>query len=229
MSNSARETAPRRSPTEGGYARGEETRARIISVALKIFGEEGYARASTRQIATAAGVTPPALQYYFDSKEGLHRACAEFLIESAGGMINPALQAAEAVLADGPPDAAIDALCDILDVLVDASLFTKGSPEWGAFSMRVQSERDSPAEALIQAQIGAPIREISARLVARATSSPLDERARLRAIAILSQVSAFNIQRGGPLKSLGWPDFDGARRDAIKAVLREHTRGALGS
>ena len=34
----------RRHPQEGGYACGEETRARIIAAALRIFGELGYDR-----------------------------------------------------------------------------------------------------------------------------------------------------------------------------------------
>ncbi len=60
--------ATRRRPTNGGYARGEETRARIIAVALRLFGDRGFDGVSTREIAEEAGVNPPALQYYFDSK-----------------------------------------------------------------------------------------------------------------------------------------------------------------
>ena len=62
--------ARHRHSVEGGYARGEETRARIISAALKLFGQRGFDGSSTRDIATAAGVNAPALQYYFDNKEG---------------------------------------------------------------------------------------------------------------------------------------------------------------
>src|SRR6185312_1309491 len=68
-----------RRPPAGGYARGDETRERIIDAAVKLFGERGFAAASTRDIATAAGVNAPALQYYFENKEGLYQACAEFI------------------------------------------------------------------------------------------------------------------------------------------------------
>jgi len=64
------QASPRRRPAEGGYARGEEVRMKIIEAALRVFGENGYERASTRQIAAEAGVNPPALQYYFDGKGG---------------------------------------------------------------------------------------------------------------------------------------------------------------
>ena len=228
MTDVVKETSPRRSPSAGGYARGEETRARIIDAALKVFGEEGYERASTRQIAREAGVMPPALQYYFDSKEGLHRACAEFIIGTAAPTLFPALEAAEATLAEGRPQAAEDALCDLLDALIDASLFTADSRHWGAFSARVKGEEDSPGGQVIETGVVAPIRDIFSRLVASATRSPLDDTARLRGVAILSQVSAFSTHLEGSLQAMGWPDFNGPRRDAVKAVLRAHTRAALG-
>jgi len=222
-----KETSPRRSPPAGGYARGEETRARIIEAALKVFGEEGYVRASTRQIAKEAGVMPPALQYYFDSKEGLHRACADFVIEGAAPTLFPAMNAAEAILAEGRPEGAAEAVFDLMDALVDASLFTANSQFWGTFSARIKGEEDSPGGQVIGTRVAAPIRDIFARLVASATRSPLDDTARLRGMVILSQVSAFSIHLEGSLKAMGWPDFDGPRRDAIKAVLRAHTEAAL--
>ena len=229
MTDVIKETSPRRSPSAGGYARGEETRARIIDAALKVFGEEGYVSASTRQIAKEAGVMPPALQYYFDSKEGLHRACAEFIVENAAPTLFPAIDAAAAVLAEGRPKTAADALCDLMDALVDASLFAANAQHWLTFSARIKGEEDSPGGQVIEARVAAPIRDLFARLVAQATGSPLDDTARLRGLAILSQVSAFSIHLEGSLQAMTWPDFNGPRRDAVKAVLRAHTRAALGA
>ena len=229
MTDVIKETSPRRSPTAGGYARGEETRARIIEAALKVFGEEGYERASTRQIAREAGVMPPALQYYFDSKEGLHRACAEFIIDIAAPMLFPTIEAAEAALATGDPRAAVEALCDVLDTIVDASLFTTDAQYWSTFSARVKGEEDSPGREVIESRVTTPIRDIFSRLVACATQSPVNDTVRLRGMTILSQVSAFNIHLQGSLQAMDWPNFDGPRRDAVKAVLRAHTRAALGA
>jgi AcrR family transcriptional regulator len=227
VSETVRETAPRRSPPAGGYARGEETRARIIAAALKVFGDEGYERASTRHIAREAGVMPPALQYYFDSKQGLHRACGQFIIDISTQEFTLALEKAEAILARGGVQDALNALCDVLDTLLDASLLSRDSPDWERFAARIQSERDSPAGALIQRRIAEPLRDICARLVAHATGSPLNDEARLRAIAIIGQVSAFHVYREGSLRILGWRDFNGPRRETIKAVLRAQTRAAL--
>lgn len=71
-----------RRTSAGGYARGDETRQRIIEAAIELFGERGFAGASTREIAAMAGVNAPALQYYFENKEGVYRACVEAIAEN---------------------------------------------------------------------------------------------------------------------------------------------------
>ena len=47
------------------------TRLRLLEAAVQIFDRKGYAAASVREIAEAAGVTKPVLYYHFGSKEGL--------------------------------------------------------------------------------------------------------------------------------------------------------------
>ena len=133
------------------------------------------------------------------------------------------------MLAIGRPENAIEALCDLLDTLVDASLFTAEAQSWSTFSARVKSEEASPGWQIIETRVVGPLRDICARLIATATGSSLDDTARLRGVTILSQVSAFNIHLEGSLQAMGWPDFNGPRRDAVKAVLRAHTRAALSS
>ena len=125
----------RRHPEAGGYARGEETRARIITTALRVFGEEGFNKASTRQIAADAGVNPPALQYYFGGKEGLHRACAQFIIDRMLGIVSPALMRARELKPAARREQAIDALCAVLDSMADG-LVAAGSESWSRFITR---------------------------------------------------------------------------------------------
>src|SRR6202000_1305634 len=95
---------PHRHPQDSGYQRGEETRARIISVALRLFGERGYDGASTRDIAAAAGVNAPALQYYFDNKAGVYRACAEHVADGWVEQFKPVLAQAQATMSDVTAD-----------------------------------------------------------------------------------------------------------------------------
>src|ERR1700743_3172831 len=88
-----------RRATNMGYARGEETKLRIINAALELFGERGYEQTSTRDIAARAEVNAPALQYYFDGKDGLYLACAEHMAARGRARWAPALEKVRALVA----------------------------------------------------------------------------------------------------------------------------------
>ena len=60
-----------RRSVEGGGAKSEETRARILEAALGVFRERGFDRATMREIAVEAGVATGAAYYYFDSKDAI--------------------------------------------------------------------------------------------------------------------------------------------------------------
>ena len=47
-------------------------RERLLAAALELFTARGYAATSVREIVAAAGVSKPALYYYFGSKEGIY-------------------------------------------------------------------------------------------------------------------------------------------------------------
>jgi TetR/AcrR family transcriptional regulator, regulator of cefoperazone and chloramphenicol sensitivity len=49
-------------------------RERLLRGALALFAQHGYAQASTRDIAEAAGTNVAAISYYFGDKAGLYRA-----------------------------------------------------------------------------------------------------------------------------------------------------------
>jgi AcrR family transcriptional regulator len=51
--------------------KGEQARARIISVAETLFNKQGFDGASMRDIAAAAEMQPASVYYYFESKEEL--------------------------------------------------------------------------------------------------------------------------------------------------------------
>ena len=219
---------PRRRPADGGYARGEETRARIVEAAMKVFADEGFAGASTRRIAAEAGVNPPALQYYFDSKEGLNRACADLIIAHCRATLDPARESAEATLAHGSQEEALEAVCRFLDVQADLSVTSRGTPAWSRFMSRAQLDDGGPAYAYVKATLSAPLHGLMAGLVGRVVGRPpQDEQVKLRALILSSQIAGLHRDREHVLAELGWPDFAGPRLAMVKAIVREHTRAAL--
>lgn len=58
-------------PRDGNPA---ETRRQILMAAQESFAESGYSGATTRQVASKAGVNVATLHYHFKNKEGLYRA-----------------------------------------------------------------------------------------------------------------------------------------------------------
>jgi AcrR family transcriptional regulator len=194
---------------------------------LKVFGEQGYDQASTRQIAASAGVNPPALQYYFDNKEGLHRACAQHIIEGVTAVLSPALAAAREAVRAKDREQAMEALYGLLDALADG-LMAAGSESWSRFIARGKADGAGPAIAMIRERIGVPLMGAVTQLIGQATGrSANDEVTRLRACAILGQVSSFHANRENTLTAMKWSQFDQTGLALIKNVVREHTRAAL--
>src|SRR3546814_14268784 len=111
--NPAPTQPPLRAPA-GGYAKGEQTRARLLAAALACFGPGGFEKVTTRQIATRAGVNLPALTYYFGSKEGLYLACAQYIAGQYSEALNPAAVEAQAALEAGLPAADVAARLKVL-------------------------------------------------------------------------------------------------------------------
>jgi AcrR family transcriptional regulator len=62
---------------EGQKARGDETRARILAVARRLFMRQGYAATPVSQIARETELTIPPIYYHFGSKLGLFQAVVE--------------------------------------------------------------------------------------------------------------------------------------------------------
>lgn len=51
-----------------------DAKTRLMEAGIALFGEQGYASTSVREIVARAGVTKPVLYYYFESKEGLFKS-----------------------------------------------------------------------------------------------------------------------------------------------------------
>lgn len=59
------------------------TRARIRDAAITLFGQRGFARATVRDIAAAAEVSPGLVIHHFGTKDGLRDACDAQVLETA--------------------------------------------------------------------------------------------------------------------------------------------------
>jgi AcrR family transcriptional regulator len=78
------EAVGKKGKTDG---RRTDTRSRIHAVALDIFAEHGYERASMQQIADRLMITRPALYYHYRSKEDILASIHDDLAQSVDDLI----------------------------------------------------------------------------------------------------------------------------------------------
>jgi AcrR family transcriptional regulator len=213
---------PRRRPESGGYARGDEVRNRILLAAIEMFGEQGFASASTRAIAARAGVNPPALQYYFHNKERLRQACAEYIADLIKGHLKEPMAQAAKVLAAADGEAVSDALWGLIETVIDHSSDETELPGWSQFLAQAAADVTDTSCAMIHNEAVQPLFETTSALIALAwRRSPKNEAARLGAVLLLGQAGAFGVQKQGALAMMGWPNFEEGRLDSGKRCQRE--------
>jgi AcrR family transcriptional regulator len=68
--------------------------ARIRDAAIELFGRDGFA-VGVRAIAAAAGVSPGLVLHHFGSKEGLRKACDDFVAETVRASKSETIQTSD--------------------------------------------------------------------------------------------------------------------------------------
>lgn len=69
-------------------AAADDTRSRIIGVAIELISEKGFAATSTREVCERMGFTKAALYYYFKAKDDLLAALVAPVIEAMSALVN---------------------------------------------------------------------------------------------------------------------------------------------
>ncbi|NIE67797.1 CerR family C-terminal domain-containing protein [Burkholderia sp. Ax-1719] len=219
-----------RRPSAGGYARGDETRRKIIEAAISLFGQHGFEGASTRDIAARAGVNAPALQYYFENKEGLYRACAESIADESWQAFEPAVLRARAVLErNGDTEALIEAFLDIQRAVADRTFIKSSEPDQRLFFAREQGggEPEVGSEVLRE-RVRTPLNTVNVELLARITGSRADDTlTTVRMFSLYGQLLVFHIARRSALTTLEWNEIDREKAEFLKASVCEQTRVLL--
>jgi AcrR family transcriptional regulator len=214
----------------GTPGRGEDTARRILLAAIEVFAEEGYDGASTRSLASRAGVNAPAIQYYFGSKEGLYRAVIAHIANLVEARLAPVAQRIATALAGEPTPPELTALLlDLLDGFLDL-VACRGIPEAAALMLaRAEIENAAALDALQQAVLRlafGPAIAVIARLLGLAES---DEEVKIRTFTIFGQALVFKkrASKMGACPALGWVELDDKQIKTIATILREQAEAIL--
>ena len=139
----------------------EETRRRIVDVALALFAARGYEGVSVRDIAEGAGAVHGLIRHHFGSKEGVWRA----VVDVAGAEYEGALRPLIADAAAAPEEEAVGAAAEVVRGVVLVSARHPGIASLLAHEGTEGGER-------LDHLIGhaAPLRELWAPIFERAQS-----------------------------------------------------------
>lgn len=214
----------------GRYPRGEETKQRIIDSAIEIFGRQGFAGTSTRDIAAAAKVNTPAIQYYFCGKLGLYNACIDHLTKRVWHRIAPAVGACQEQVEHGAPlDMLLASLGEVQDSLID-SFF---SDHEGAAIRRLLAWEDAEndansSEKYLKIRIGLPIFETFQKVVERIAPKPMRQiETEMHALSLMGLSMIFHFNQSRVMHMLNWSTLEGDLLKTLKAVAHKQLAFAL--
>ena len=203
----------------------DQTRAALVRAALKLFGRQGFEGTSTREIATLAKANIGSIAYHFGGKEGLRAACANYIVETIGGVAGAAMAEATGEL-DGP-EAAQARLNTVLEAMVG---FIVARPEAGEFVQFVLRELSQPSEALdiIYDGVFEPVHQRLCKIWAEASGEDAEsERTRITIFTLIGQVVYFRIARAAVMRRLEWDHVGPAEAATIISVVKGNVEAIL--
>jgi AcrR family transcriptional regulator len=214
----------------GRYPRGEETKQRIINAAIEIFGRQGFAGTSTRDIAAAADVNTPAIQYYFGGKVGLYKGCIDQLTSMVSRQITPAaLKCHASIEAGAPLDDIFAALGEVQSSLIDSFFGNRdGDAIRRLLAWEDAENGENTSDHFMKDRIGLPIFQTFQNVVEHivATSMPKIE-IEMHALSLMGISMIFHFNQSRVMDMLNWTTLDHALLDTLKAVARKQLAIAL--
>ena len=220
-----------RRTVEGGYARGAETRDRILNVAIQLFGNFGFDSVTTREIAAQSDVPPASLRYYFVNKEGLYIACLEHVQTLTFKLLERELEATEALLAQDNVDAdrLIESFCAMQDARIDSLM---GGPDNGAAALfTIRHDLPSTSGAGKLGSLNADARRMAScyiQVLSRISGDKVDLQSALIITAMISGQIVNLFLRRNRLAEMGW-EITPERIAWLKAAMRQQTMAILKS
>jgi AcrR family transcriptional regulator len=199
----------------------DTTRQALVEAALDGFGVKGFEGTSTRHIAQAAKTNIASIAYHFGGKEGLRRACAEFVVATIRSVAEAVLRPEdEAAFAGLDRAAARQRIAAIIERMAGFILTNPRANLVVRFMLR-EMIQPSVALDIIYGGIIEPTHKRLCRLWAAATGEEAEsETTRLAVFAMMGQVLYFRIGREIVVRRMGWDRLGKDEAQAIAAVLK---------
>lgn len=199
---------PGRDAVSNASRKGDQSRQRILEAALIEFGAAGFKSATTRRIAKRANTTLPPLNYYFGSKEGLYRACAEEIVARYGQATQDAVaRARQTIEASSAPEEARETLKNLMTASVALILGSDAYILGNGIIARELAE-PGPAFEIFYDRLWLPGIERNSRLISLIKSEPLvSTETRMQAILLVSSLPSLNTRRIVAQRAMEWSEI----------------------
>lgn len=200
--------------------RGADTRERLITAALDVFGRYGFEGASTREIARRADANLAAIVYHFGSKEALHLAVAEYVVEELRRRLAPGLEALQDLEERMPIDKreARVLLQRQIESQVDTMLGEADAELWSRFILREQMEPTSAFDIIYAFMSNA--HSLTRQLVGVLLDlDPASEETTMRVFALFGQIIVFRVAQPMILRTIDRSVLDAASRRQILDII----------
>lgn len=207
----------------------ERTREALIHAGLRLFGSQGFEATSTRVLASEAGANIGSIAYHFGGKDGLHAACAEYIVE----MISHVAEGALGEIA-GPPEnvGTEEARAQLMDTLNAMVSFIIARPEAGEIVQFVLREFTHPTGALdtIYAGVFEPVHVRLCALWEAATGEPAEsENTKITVFTLIGQIVYFRIAREPVMRRMGWKTIGAPESSQVVSIASSNLEAILAS
>ncbi len=194
------------------------TKAALIAAAIKLFGENGYAATSTREVAGLAKSNIGSIAYYFGGKAGLHRACGEEIGTRMQKVFAPLVASMAAQTGLSPEKAK----SIIVEIFRGMGTYMLRSPEAEAlvpFMLREMAHPGEAFNAVYQNMIEPMHKQLSALVGTATGKDPESPETLLLVFSMIGQLMYFRIASVVVTKRLGKVHYSSSDIDQILAVI----------
>ena len=201
-----------------------KTRDALIAAGLKLFGDKGFAAASTREIAAEAKANIGSIAYHFGGKAALRDACARHIVETVAKVADPVL--AQIPTPAGPEEAERQ----FRHAARRMAGFLVAAPEVASFVRFILREIQHPGPAF-DILYGGLVEKVHLRLCAVwALASGEDaesDAVKIAVFAMIGQTVYFRIAREAVRRRMGWREIGPAEAGLITATVLDNAMAAL--
>lgn len=209
-----------------GISGAEQTRASLVRAALQLFGRQGFAGTSTREIAAAANANIGSIAYHFGGKEGLRIAVADHIVETIRTIATEA-EARTPVTDELTGDAAEQAMISMIEGMFGFFVLQPAAGEIVPFILR-EMAAPSPAFDRVYSGVIEPLHRRSCQLWQAATGEDADsEETRIHVFMMIGQIIYFRLAREAVRRRMGWETIGPPEGYRIAALAVENFKVLL--